>query len=674
MKKRVLIVTLLISVLLLLSACGGIKEDALHSSYNEDNVYGTGDYVYTAITFMGSELDKETVYSVKELEEMAKDSELGYEGSYSMLTRGANFSEGEFTGIRLYELLLELGLDENADKDTNISFVSMDGYVIVKELEELRDDLGNTYESMSNPDPVEEDVPVILAFGTEGVPLTGPVKEEQLGTELTEGEGFVEEINNSGGPVRLVAGQNSPDDYNAPLNAKWIRKVIVGEQADYDKHQNKDAKQQCVDVVVKEKGKVKAKKSFTYKDIESVKTTVGNYYGEENYYKGVKFWDFLASSLEFTSRDGSVNLTYKDGTKETIDVEYFRNLKGDYSDYTSNKDGRVIHNQIPALGYGVNGSPSEDGLYTLLPAKEGYKDTAEAKVVTSIELDLTGEGVLSENPNGSQKIVFCGDGVENETELTINQIERNYDLMITKGKETGFSLAGLLDEIGLTVDAGDVTVKGDGEVTYTVKELEKKKDSILLVTRNDGKPLEKEGPAKVGDVTKVTEIVVDIEEGTWTHSVAPYTQDANRKLKISGSAVKEKIYSLTEVEELSYSVRDSFGSAGGLNAYQGVILRELIKDNLKSDVKKPSKIIIIGQDGYKTEVDVDDVWKGIDSKYQSGEHRDIIIAYSMNGVPLVQDENAEGFNGENGYGPMRLIVENQNSKQVKSIKEIQVEK
>lgn len=674
MQKKSITVIMMIMVLFMLSACSNVKKDALHSSYEGDHVYGAGDYVYTAVTFTGSELDKETVYSVKELEEMAQETDLGYEGSYSMLTRGSIFSQGEFTGIKLYDLLMELGLDENADDDTDVLFISMDGYVIAKELKEIRDDLGNTYESMENEEPAEENVPVILAFGTEGVPLTGPVSDDQLGTELTEAEGYEEDINNSGGPVRLIAGQASSDDYNAPLNAKWIRKIVVGKQTDHDKHQGKEAEKECIDVVVKEKGEVKTEKSFTYADIEKFKTTAGNYYGEDNYYKGAVFWDFLASSLEFTSRDGTVELTYTYGKTEKIDVEYFRNLKGDHSGYTTEKDGRIIHNQIPALGYSVNGSPSKDGIYALLPAKKGYKDTSEARPVKSIVLDLTGDGILSENPNGGYKILIRGDGAEKETELTVNQLERNYDLMVTNGDETGFSLAGLLDETGITVDAGDVTIRGEGERTYSIDELEKKKDSILLATREQGKPLKKGGSVKVGDVEEVSEIIVDIKEGTWTHSISPYTQYADNKLSISGSAVKEKTYSLAEIEELSYSVKDSFGSAGGLNAYQGVILRELVKDNLKNESAKPSEITIIGSDGYKTEVDVDDVWEGIDSKYQSGEHRDIIIAYSINGVPLVKNEKSEGFNGENGYGPIRLIVENQNSKQVKSIREIKVEK
>ena len=78
-------------------------------------------------------------------------------------------------------------------------------------------------------------------------------------------------------------------------------------------------------------------------------------------------WSFLAASLDFASREGRVKLTYYDGTSDEIDIAYFRNLKGDYSGYINEKDSLKITNVKPALGYSVNGSPSDKGVYALLP-------------------------------------------------------------------------------------------------------------------------------------------------------------------------------------------------------------------------------------------------------------------------------------------------------------------
>ncbi|MDO4545918.1 MAG: hypothetical protein Q4C25_07150 [Bacillota bacterium] len=673
MKKKILLLPLLVIVMMLATACGAEKS-ALHINHSEDEFYGSGDYVFSTVTFSGSEMESETVYSVKQLEEMTEDESLAYEGLYSMLTRGSIFSQHEMTGLRLYELLLETGLDEEASDDTEVKVVSADGYTTILTLGEIRESTDNTYDSMEVTEPVEESVPVILAFGSDGIPLTGPVGSRQPGEDVPEEEGFDEASENVGGPVRLIAGQKAPDEFNAPDNAKWVREIIVGDDTDYDKHSGAAAEENCLAVTVTdEDGSIIDEKSFTYAEIEGFEGTEANYYGEENYYSGVDLWEFLASSLEFASREGTVEFTGQDGTTEEIDIEYFRNLKGDYSGYTTSKDGLTITNVKPALGYSVNGQPSEDGIYALLPAAKGYEKSSKAVPVTAITLKLTGENTLSENPYGNSKIVINGEGVDEETTLTVNQLERYSDLIVTDGTQMGISLAGLLEEIGLTVDADDVTVKGESEATYTYEQLQKDRDGIFLVTRENGQPPETGGPVKLGDVNNVSMITVGIKDGQWTHSQKPYSKFLNSKLKISGSeAAETRKYTLQELEDYEYTVKDSFGSSKGVDGYQGVILRELIKDNLKEGVERPSKITVIGRDGYKTELSVDDVFNGIDSKYQQGEHRDVILAYSLNGEPLVRNENSDGFNGENGHGPLKLIVENQISKWVKNVKEIRI--
>ncbi len=681
MKKKLLISAVFL-LILTLTACSSVSKSALHINYTADENYGKGDYVYSTVLFTGSMLDEDKVYSVKELEEMAEeDSELAYEGEYSMLTRGSAFSNHEMTGVRLYEMLLKAGMSEDADDNTDVKLISADGYMSVLSLGEIRESTDNTYESMEDEEPAVENVPVILAFGSDGVPLTGPVGSAEPGDEVPASEGFDEDADNIGGPVRLIAGQKSADEYNAPDNAKWICRVVVGDPVERGRHTGAQAQKKCLEVDVKDdSGETISQNSFTYSDIEGFDETEENYYGETEdeagYYKGADLWRFLASSVEFYSREGTVRICFKDGTEEEIDMAYFRNIKGDYSGYTTEKDGLEITNVKPALGYSVDSSPSEGGIYALLPAAEGYRDTSAAKLVEKIELILDGDSTLSENPYGNEKIAFSGSGLKTETEMTVNELEGYPDLTVTDGDSMGVSLAGILEEIGLTVDADKVTVKGsdDSKAVYTYDELQKNRDSILLVTRENGKTPQSGGPVKLGDIEDVSEIIIEAADGSWTHSEKPYSRYLKTKLTVSGSEAKEtRTYTLEELESMEqYTVRDSFGASNGIKGYQGVILRELIEENLKDGVERPSSITVIGRDGYETKLSVDDVMNGIDSKYQQGEHRDIILAYSMDGVPLVKNKKADGFTGENGFGPMRLVVENQVSKWVKGVAEIRI--
>ena len=207
MKKKICI-AVLISVMMVLTlvSCGGMNSEALHINYGEKDNYGAGDYLFTAVTVTGSGMSGEKIYSVRELEELAEeDSSLSYD---------------EMTGIKLYELLCYVGLDDKMSDSTDVKVVSADGYVTVLSLGEIRNSTDNTYDSMESDKPEEENVPVILAFGSDGYPLTGPVGSRTPGEEVSAKDGFVKKSENTGGPVRLIAGQKSPDEYNAPDNAK----------------------------------------------------------------------------------------------------------------------------------------------------------------------------------------------------------------------------------------------------------------------------------------------------------------------------------------------------------------------------------------------------------------------------------------------------------------------
>lgn len=668
MKRKLLIIFAVMCTAALLAACGNVNKKALHINYSEDENYGTGDYLYSTVAISGSKMEAQRIFSVKELEELTSDEDLAYEGTYSMLTRGSIFSKHEITGLKLYDLLLYAGLDEKADKETKVRIISADGYSSVLSLGEIKKSNDNTYDGIDSAEPVSENVPVLLAFGSDGLPLTGPVGSRVPGDEITEEEGFSEDAENVGGPVRLIAGQKTSDEFNAPDNAKWVREIIVGDEVEYTYHKDSPVKITALD----EAGNVVDEGSFTLEELAGFKAVEKNFYGQKSYFEGANLWQFIASNLDFASREGSVKFLYNDGSSRVIDMEYFRNVKGDFSKYTVAREGLTITNVKPALGYAVNGKESSKGVYALLPAAKGYVKESTAKPVQEIQINLKGDARLSENPYGSSRISIEGEGIKDKGAITVSQLESYSELTVTLGNQTGISLAGLLEEKGLAIDGENVMVEGDTKAEYSLDEVQKNRDKLILITRQDGKALAAGGPVKLGEVNNVTSIYVGVKEGLWTHSEKPYKKYLKDTLKISGSEVDSAKYTLKELEESDYTVKDSFGSSAGINGYMGVVLKKLIQDNLKSGIDKPTSIKVVGADGYETELAVDDVWNGIDSEYQKGEHRDVIIAYSLNGEPLVKNKKAAGFKGENGFGPMRLVVENQISKWVKNVKEIKI--
>ena len=95
-----------------------------------------------------------------------------------------------------------------------------------------------------------------------------------------------------------------------------------------------------------------------------------------------------------------------------------------------------------------------------------------------------------------------------------------------------------------------------------------------------------------------------------------------------------------------------------------------MKDNLKDGNKRPGSIHIISKNGRSVDLPVNNAYENIASRYQMNEERPAILAYSRNGVPLVPGKNSDGYKKNNHRGPVRLIVENQTSKWVPSVKEI----
>jgi len=676
------------AVLLFFVFSSGLDKSAAHINYSADENYGKGNYVYDTVTFTGNGMGKETVLSVKKLEQLAydKNKDLGYQNRYSMLTSGSEFSEHEFTGVKLYDLLISLGMSRKLDGNTSVTVSSADGYMVSFTLDELKSESYCCFTSMSDDQPSEKGIPVLLSFGSDGVPLVGPTGSEETGKTMSSSEGFDEKADNTGGPVRLIVGQQEASEYNAPRDAKWVTKVIVGENKDYSLHTGDDSSTEALKVTLHDSGNKTQNHTYTLGDIEKFagkeETCLDrNYYGSRYFFEGADLWEFLRKKADITLRDGSVKFTFAGGGTETVSLDYLRDVSGGYADYTTEKGGLEITCVKPALGYSINGAPTEDdSLYALLPADGKEKKTSTVKKIEAIDIYSGAGSSEEENPCSDTKIVINGDGMDGSTSVSVGYLEDQVDLTASSGKYEGVSLISLLKDLGLSVDASKVTVSsGKNKVTLSLSDLEDAKDDTILATRISGKAIGKsEGPVALrgaSELDSVQSVTVSARKGKWTHSYKGYRRYLDTKIKVYGSqAAKSRTYTLKELEKLgaSYTVKDSFAAGGGKDAFQGAILRKVIEDNLKKGLERPEKITVTGKDGYNVSLSVEDVYDGVESKYQPDEKRDIILAYSINGKPLVPSKKSEGYTGDNAFGPVRLVVENQTAKWVKDVVSIKL--
>jgi len=726
--------------------------------------YGRGDYVFDTVEFSGSALFGTSILSVGELERLATDDslELGYKGTYSLLTSGAVFGKSTFSGVKLYDLLVYLGLDTSAPSSTPVRIYAADGYCVTLTVAKVEEAARyNCYVAKGDQTVEQAAVPVLLSFAADLMPLVGPTGDDPMSRIFSVDEGYDPSADNCGGPVRLTIGQTSADDFNARFNAKWVTRVVVGDATTathVGDYASLGASALTVHVYDSADADVPLKTvTLTVGDIERLPagTTKQGYYedGTVAFYRGVDLWQCLGPVLDLPAYRGTVTFGSRSSDPVTVDLAYLRNMSGDYSTYTVTKratllDGSpamlAITDAHPLLAFAKNGYPLvRDGgdagylatgvagavvdnaggpLAVLLPADGDRlpdpicaRDVTDIMVAVDIPTDLhSGEvyGCLA-----ARVIAFAGDGLDNGRTLTVAELEKEFQLMVAgdygpmpaicvspepgtdaslvpSGTYNGIELLGLLrsPSLGLVVDAGAVCVTGStGEsVSFSVDDLERADVPVLLAFSHNGRPLV-EGSASPGYdaeadnsggpimlvsegrcVPDVVSVSVGRKPGLWTHVPLPYSAYLQRALTVSGSqATGTVILSLAQLEARPH-VRDSFAASKGRDAYQGVVLRELVTDHLATGVLRPSRITVYGADGYRVDLDVDAVYDGIDSTYQPGEHRDVILAYAKNGYPLVTSSSSEGYvaSAYNDDGPLRLIIENSISSWAKDVRAV----
>lgn len=173
------------------------------------------------------------------------------------------------------------------------------------------------------------------------------------------------------------------------------------------------------------------------------------------------------------------------------------------------------------------------------------------------------------------------------------------------------------------------------------------------------------GEGKTGD-GKSTQEGVD-ERSSWNHNYGVYTEYLDKPvLRITGSQVKEPMtFTLRQIESMiKYAIRDVY-TGDGVREFEGIVLWDLITDvvGLKDGVEVPSVRVFSGPNYNQIIRSTEQLKNGVlNSK---GEIKKIIIAYAVDGYPLVPKESDIGYANNNANGPLRLIVEESKSMWVK---------
>ena len=702
-----------------------LTADAGHSAYigNTDPIkeyYGKGDYLYSTLTVTGDILGSEKVFSVRDLETLAyqSGSSLGYEGNYSFKNSGGSYSSQVMTGIKLYDFLVaQCGMPANAPDTTQVKYVAKDGYTNSITVGELKSG-GYSYYQDGSSSPTTTGLPVLISFGSNSLPLVGPTGDESVSKNFTAAEGYSDTAQNGGGPLKITIGQTGSGDYNAMLNGKWISRIVVGADPYYTKHSEQVLTGQALTVKVYEgSASSPAKtKNYTLGELEnfalsSSANAAKNYYADGNYYEGVNLWSLISkdTDLALSSYNGNAVLKYENGETDDLVISYFQNAGGNYQSYITSKSGSTITCVKPILAYSRNGAPTADNaVYACLPSDETNKDTGTVNKCAEICLYI---GTQTDTHNSqpysdyiNQAIEITGSGIKIPGSISTGGIEQKISLMFS-GQYTqnsqqatygGINLYRFLQSRKLTVDAENIIIHNStNHVVLTLSQLKADSDATMLAFSKNGAPLvpnassdgynassaNSGGPISFVSGSQYLENVTSIEvtrkAGQWNHfdgnasGYESYLDTAT--IRIHGSQCKkDTTLTLRQLEGMTDDiVRDSFAAGGGSFGFEGVILKNLIQDYLISGAAKPTKITVIGSGGFQKELNVDDVYNGIESQYQSGEIRDVILAYGVDGVPLVPTCSSIGYvNDVNGHGPVRLVVENTISAWVKGVSEI----
>lgn len=165
------------------------------------------------VKFYGAGLDKETTYTVKELESrQTKTRTL----DFSMLNKAGESFEARYRGLAIYDLFTEIGIKNNAG---DVIVYASDGSKYTFSLSLMK----KSYQNFLSPDKTA--VTAMLAYGT--APLSNELMEGTPLVKTSSSQGYVADVKNDGGPLKLIVPQETKDSANASLCVKNVVAVEV---------------------------------------------------------------------------------------------------------------------------------------------------------------------------------------------------------------------------------------------------------------------------------------------------------------------------------------------------------------------------------------------------------------------------------------------------------------
>lgn len=157
------------------------------------------------------------------------------------------------------------------------------------------------------------------------------------------------------------------------------------------------------------------------------------------------------------------------------------------------------------------------------------------------------------------------------------------------------------------------------------------------------------------------------KDSSWNHNRDVFKEYLDQPvLRVTGSQVKEPMtFTLRQIESLTeYAIRDVY-TGDGILEFEGIPLWDIISQvvELKDGVDKPSIRVFSGQNYNQVLRSLNQVKDGVlNSK---GQNKKIILAYAVEGYPLVPNESSNGYVNNNAFGPLRLIIEENKSMWIK---------
>jgi DMSO/TMAO reductase YedYZ molybdopterin-dependent catalytic subunit len=334
--------------------------------------YDKPKYTNDTVTITGDGIGNEVIYSVKDLENLAaseKDT-LGYEGLYSLQNSANYWNNHVLKGVKLYELLLKSGMSSSLPDSTPVQIIAKDGYNVGPfTLGDIRNISKYGVYVKGMKDPAQTGLPVLLSYGADGYPFI----------PLNTDEGFVNGIDNNGGPVRVTFGQKSLEDINGPNQIKYVSKIIIGSDKNYTAHNRAPydtLKDNTLSIKVFADGTTEPLKSASFKvseleDLTINKSTasssiIRDYYAvksnslfDNDFYQGVNLAYLIKEKVGLRGIDGTITFKSNGTDVASIGIDELLKPNNDYSGYFNSVT--QINNLKPLLAYGKNGYPLVSG-------------------------------------------------------------------------------------------------------------------------------------------------------------------------------------------------------------------------------------------------------------------------------------------------------------------------